>query len=75
MDRTILDLAGLPEPIDPSRVFGCRDADEARRFVMEDQRIRAGLCPNGCEPPMRQSAGYQDCTRCGFFTNVRKATP
>lgn len=49
-------------------VVGITDAD-VDRFIANDDKIRAGQCPNGCGKLSARDYG-QGCERCGFMCNT-----
>lgn len=49
-------------------VAGATEAD-VDRFIANDDKIRAGLCPNGCGKLWARDYG-QHCEYCGFDCNV-----
>lgn len=42
---------------------------EVDRFIANDDKIRAGLCPNSCGKLSARDYG-QCCERCGFMCNT-----
>ena len=47
---------------------GDHDADELAlwRFQQNDERIQAGMCPNGCGGMITKDEHNAECLRCGF---------
>jgi len=69
----LLSAFTLVERLDPDSidVLG-GSADDKERFLRSDQMIRSGLCPNG-HGLMTAPDGMQECSVCGFSTNVLPA--
>ena len=61
-------MSGGIERLDPSRVAGT-SAEDVRRYIESDFKIRQGLCPNGCGLMHPCSYG-QECAVCAFSTNA-----
>ena len=56
------------EFLDRSLIAGTSQA-HVDKFIISDQKIRSGLCPNDCGL-MRPCEYGQECPKCHFSTNV-----
>ena len=60
----------MVERLDPSRLATAGgDANDLRRFIESDFKIRSGLCPNGCGLMTEVDYG-QECVACHFSCNT-----
>lgn len=43
-----------------------KDQEEIARFLVADDRIERGLCPNGCGGMIEEDSHNASCPACGF---------
>jgi len=56
MDNVVIASSGDPK----------KDQEILDRFVLHDQRIAIGHCPNGCGIMVRDDPHNSHCEKCGF---------
>jgi hypothetical protein len=60
----------MVERIDPERVGVLGgNADDVKKYIESDFKIRSGLCPNG-DGLMTETDSGQECPVCGFWCNT-----
>lgn len=59
------------ERADPDRVeVLCGKPGDKERYLRSDQRIRSGMCPNGCGLMAPAGNWGQECLQCNFVCNT-----